>query len=105
MDEDIGKEELNTLSMMFERWLKSDFDWAVKILVEEGSSGEEDEWDFLRREWIDKLENWIGPFVRRLEVTEYITEGDVRDFGLKAVELIDLMLEALYILGGNKSDE
>lgn len=105
MDKNLGREELGTLRMMFRRWVKSDFDWAVNIIKEKGSSGEKDEWDFLRREWIDKLENWMGPWVRRLLKTEYITEEEVREFGEEAMHAINTALEALYALGGNNRDE
>jgi len=101
----LGREELETLAMMFKRWVKADFNWAVEVLEKQGSTREEDEWDFLRREWIDKLENWIGPRVRRLFQTEYITESDVRDFGNEAAIVIRIALSALYALGGNNKNE
>lgn len=101
-----GKKELGTLQMMFSRWLKSDVDWAIGIIATKGATGEDDEWDFLRREWIDKLENWVGPFVRRLWDTEYITEKQVRNFGVNAAHTIQIMLHALYKLSrGNKTNE
>jgi hypothetical protein len=108
MDEDKlkqGRDELHTLMIMFKRWVKSDFDWAVDIINKQGSTGEEKEWDFLRREWIDKLESWIGPFISRLLATKYVTENDVRKFGEEAAHTMKIMLKALYALGGSSVNE
>lgn len=100
-----GKKELETLSMMFERWLKSDFNWALRVVQKEGRTWEEDEWDFLRRDWIDKLESWVGPFVRRLHDTGYITSDELSEFGRNAAENIKIMLEALDKLGVKENNE
>lgn len=101
-----GKKELEILMLMFERWVKSDFDWALEIINTQGCTGEEGEWDFLRRDWVDKLENWMSPFLFRLYRTGYITEDDLRKFGADAYDFISLMLTALYVLsGGTKKNE
>ena len=99
-----GKKELDTLMMMFKRWVKSDVDWAAGIIATQGTTGEEDEWDFMRREWIDKLESWVGPFVRRLRETEYITDRQVEQFGGEAARTIALFLNALYKLSEKKEE-
>lgn len=93
---EMGVNELETLMNIFSRWLKSDFDWAVGLLINEGSSGEEDEWDFLRIDWIQKYEDWLYPYLMRLHQTEHITDDQKRDFNNWAYDQIFLMLEALY---------
>jgi len=101
----LGTKELEILDMMFKRWVRADFNWALSIIEKQGSSGEDDEWDFLRREWIDKLESWMGPWVSRLRKMNYITDEDVSNFGSEAAETINMMLAALYALGGNNKNE
>lgn len=102
---ELGKKELEILGMMFERWIKADFNWALEYINKNGSTGEDEEWDFLRRDWIDKLESWIGPWVRRLYETGYITGEDVDEFGEMAAETITTALNALYTIGGNNRNE
>lgn len=93
-----GASELDVLRGIFSRWLKSDFDWAVNNIIQQGRSGEEDEWDFMRLDWIGKYEEWLYPYVMRLFQTEYITGEQRREFNDWAYEQMALMLTALYNL-------
>ena len=101
---ELGESELEVLKNIFSRWLKSDFDWAVGILINEGSSGEEDEWDFLRTDWVDKYETWLYPYIMRLRDTEHITKEQTRFFNNWAYDQMALMLEALYSLEVREDD-
>ena len=102
---ELGQAELEVLKDMFERWIKSDVVWAANIIATKGSTGEDDEWDFLRRDWIEKLEVWMAPYLIRLYRTGYITEDELRKFGEEATHTIKTMLEALYALGGSLGNE
>jgi hypothetical protein len=47
----MGEEELDVLKGIWLRWIKSDFDWAVEEVLQNGRTGEEDEWEFMRLDW------------------------------------------------------
>lgn len=94
----LGDSELEVLRGIFSRWLKSDFDWAVDIIIKQGRTGAEDEWDFMRIDWIGKYEEWLYPYLMRLYQTEYITGEQRREFNDWAYDQIALMLDALYNL-------
>lgn len=96
---EMGRKELDILKGMFKSWLKSDFTWAVNVVIEDGVSGEEGEWDFMFAEWRDKLENWMSPYVFRLYKTGYITQKDLEAFGSEAYSAMSTMLSAVYALG------
>jgi hypothetical protein len=94
-----GRKALDELRGMFKAWLKSDFNWAVGIVIKDGATGEEDEWDFLLKEWTDKLENWMSPYIFRLKATGYITENDIRAFAEEAYGNMLIMLATIRVLG------
>jgi len=94
----MGQQTLDTLREMFGRWIKSDVIWALDIINRGEATGEEDEWDFLRHDWICKLEEWIAPYMIRLKHTEYITKEDCDNFGEWAATTIEVALAALYAL-------
>lgn len=94
-----GADELDTLRQIYERWLKSDIDWAVEELHTNGSSGNEDEWEFLRGDWLEKWEQWLKPYVNRLHETEHLTDEQVREFIAWIYDTIEIMMAVLYKLG------
>ena len=100
MEENV-KKEMETLSIMWARWLKSDFDWALRTIIKEGKPVEEGEWDFLRSDWMEKFEHWMYPLIQRLKETKYITDEEVREFVNKVYALMDTTLELIYKLEVN----
>ena len=94
----LGEDELKVLKDIWLRWLKSDFDWAVNYTLQYGRNNEEDEWDFLRREWIGKYDEWLYPYIYRLYRTEHITQEQKDDFSAWADNEMMIKLEALYSL-------
>jgi hypothetical protein len=97
--EQYGQEELETLRHIFERWIKSDVTWAVEYMHTHDILNDGTEWDYLRGEWNEKLNEWINPYVLRLRQTEYITDDDTKAFVEWAYNLMEIMLQVLYKLG------
>ncbi len=97
--EKYGQLELETLRRMFERWVKSDITWAVNYMHNNTVLKDGEEWDYLHEEWVEKLDEWITPYVKRLVETEYITDEDTGVFGEWAYGLMATMLQVLYKLG------
>lgn len=94
----LGEQEMETLRMMWQRWLKSDCDWAARIIVEQGGIKEETEFDFMLLDWKEKFETWMYPYVERLWKTEHITKEEAYDFNEWAYHMMTLALQALYAL-------
>lgn len=88
--------ELEVLDMMFQRWLKSDVVWALK----QNRTYEEDEWDFLKQDWLEKFWDWMYPFVDRLYKTDYISRDTKEGFIGECYYHMNIMLELLYKIGG-----
>jgi hypothetical protein len=93
-----GEQEMVTLRQIWQRWLKSDCDWAAKIIVEQGGVKEEDEFDFLLEDWREKFETWLYPYVERLWKTEHITPEEACEFAGWASWMMGLALTALHTL-------
>jgi hypothetical protein len=102
---ELGYKELDILRRMFKAWLKSDFNWALGIITSEGTSGEEDEWDFLWRDWVEKLDTWLLPYAIRLRETEYVTEGILKDFVEELYDDMKVMLLAIKALTEGAKNE
>ncbi len=102
---EIGRKALNELRGMFRAWLKSDFVWAVEVVTAKGTTGEDDEWDFLLDDWREKFTDWLGPYLLRLRETEYATEKEIGAFGEEMLGNMKIMLEAIYALSEDTKDE
>ena len=101
----MGRDELQTLKQIFERWMKSDISWAIDYIRSYGSTHEEDEWDFLREDWLEKFSQWIRPYLNRLEETQYITRDDWVEYCDWAYVTIEIMMQVLYKLGEETDGE
>jgi len=93
---ELGKQELETLKLMWHRWLKRDVTWAAEIVVKQGGILVENEFEFLRDDWLEKFETWMYPYVERLKDTEYITIEDAQDINAWAYGLMDVVLDAIH---------
>jgi hypothetical protein len=102
---EIGCKELDMLRGMFRAWLKSDFNWAVEIVTTKGTTGEDDEWDFLLDDWREKFTDWLGPYLLRIRDTKYATEKEIGAFGAEMFGNMKIMLEAIYALTGDVNNE
>ncbi len=92
----LGKDELETLRMMWHRWLKSDIDWAAEIITEQGGVQSDEEFMFLKGDWIEKWETWMYPYIERLWKTEHITEKEAWEFNDWAYDLMQIALDAIH---------
>lgn len=97
MEENV-KKEMETLSEMWGRWLKSDYTWAVELIIKTGKNAEEGEWDFLRGDWIEKFNDWMLPYVTRMGDIGYLTDKEIGAFVEKAFALMNITLELIYKL-------
>ncbi len=102
---EMGRKELDVLRGMFRVWLESDFRWALEIVIAGEATGENDEWDFLWEEWVEKFENWMVPYVLRLRDTEHTTTKDLNGFGTEMYNNMKLMLSAIYALSEEAKNE
>lgn len=93
--ERMGLEEIEVMRGMFKNWLKSDFDWAIGVVLYQGNTGEEDEWDFLLDDWQEKFWDWMYPYVKRLKHVGYISQDQVGNFTSWAYAEMDLMIQVV----------
>ncbi len=102
---EMGRKALDELRGMFKAWLASDFNWALEKAVAGEVSGKEGEWDFLWEEWLEKLSDWMSPYVSRLREAEYINDEDLNTFGEEMANNMRVMLETIYVLSEGLKNE
>lgn len=94
----LGLGELGTLRQIWNRWLRSDCNWAAEIIVKQGGVQSEDEFDFLLSDWKEKFETWLYPYVERLWKTDHLTKEEAYEFSDWAYTRMDVALKALYLM-------
>lgn len=67
-----GIQELDAMGRMVVTWKESHY----RLAQEEGGGG----FDFLVDDFMEEIETHIYPFVRRLQVTSHVDEGQMKDF-------------------------
>ena len=87
--EEMGRRELVTLAMMAERWQKADLAGADCDGTEK----------FIYTDYIEKLSQWMMPYVGRLKDTNAITYEEFDEFCQELAVLTDELREKLQLPG------